>query len=57
MSEGTLSEPKRWVVVKGQCLPIKQELEKNVSSLTVKPENLVGNGECLPIKQELEEKC
>ena len=50
-TEPQLSEPRQWVVIDGQCLPIKQELEENASRVMVMQEK----GECLPIKQELEE--
>ena len=50
-TEPQSSEPRQWVVISGQCLPIKQELEGNACKVIVKQEK----GECLPIKQELEE--
>ena len=50
-TEPQLSEPRQWVVINGQCLPIKQELERNASRVIIKQEK----GQCLPIKQELKE--
>ena len=50
-TEPQLSEPRQWVVINGQCLPIKQDLEENANRMIVKQEK----GQCLPIKQELEE--
>ena len=54
-TEPQLSEPRQWIVVKGQCVPIKEELEENSSSTLVKEENVFLIGQCLPIKQELDE--
>ena len=42
-------------MVKGDSLPVKQELEGKGSSILVKQENIIVKGQCLPIKQELEE--
>ena len=45
------------LVVRGQCLPIKQELEEeNGSGILEKQENLVVRGQCLPKTQESEGK-
>ena len=32
-------EPRQWVVVDGQCVPIKQETNDNTDSLAIKQEN------------------
>ena len=32
-------EPRQWVVVDGQCVPIKQEMNDNTDSLAIKQEN------------------
>ena len=53
--EPQLSEPRQWIVVKGQCVPVKEELEENSSSTLVKQENVFLRRHCLPIKQELDE--
>ena len=39
-TEPQSSEPRQWVVVDGQCLPIKQELEEYASRVIVIQENL-----------------
>ena len=49
-----LNQGNEWIVVNGECLPIKQELEENANNIFVKQENLV-TGQGHPIKQELEE--
>ena len=54
-TEPELSEPRQWIVVKGQCVPVKEELEENSSSTLVKQENVSLRGLCGPIKQELDE--
>ena len=51
-----LSDPRQWIVIKGQCIPLKQELEENASSVLVKQENHVVERQCLQIKEESEEK-
>ena len=51
-TEPQSSEPRQWVVISGQCLPIKQEMEENTSKVIVKQEK----GECVPMTQELEGK-
>ena len=35
-------ELRQWIVVEGQCVPIKQELAENASGILVKQEHLVG---------------
>ena len=40
LAEPQIEEPRQWVVIKGQCVPIKQELGENASSVVVKQENL-----------------
>ena len=32
-------EPQQWVVVKGECVPIKKEMKDDTSSLSIKQEN------------------
>ena len=32
-------EPQQWVVVKGQCVPIKREMNDNTESHAIKQEN------------------
>ena len=54
--EPSLSEPRQWVVIEGQCVPVKQEFEQNTSSILEKQDNHVVRGQCLPIKQELKEE-
>ena len=53
-TEPQSSEPRQWIVVERQCVPIKQELEENASSILLQQENLVVKGLCVPIKQDLE---
>ena len=53
-TEPELSEPRQWIVVKGQCVPVKEELEEISSSTLVKQENVFLSGQCLLIKQELD---
>ena len=49
-TEPLFSEPRQWIVVKGQCVPVKEELEENSSSTLVKQENVVLRGlQCHPI--------
>ena len=54
-TEEKLPESRQWIVVKGQCIPLKQELEEKAGSILVKQENDVVKVQCLPLKQELEE--
>ena len=54
-TEPQLSEPRQWIVVKGQCVPVKEELEENNSSTLVKQESVILRGQCHPTKQELDE--
>ena len=54
-TEPQFSEPRQWIVVQGQCVPVKEELEENSSNTLVKQEEFVLRGQCLPIKQELDE--
>ena len=48
--------PQQWVVVKGQCVHIKQEKKVDTSNLSIKQENQdmsnVVKEQCVPIKRE-----
>ena len=41
-------EPQRWVVVEGQCVPIKQEKNDNTDAQAIKQED-----HDIPVKQEM----
>ena len=54
--EPLLSEPRQWIVIEGQCVPIKQEVGQNASSILEKQDHLVVRGQHFPIKQDLDDK-
>ena len=50
-------EPQQWVVVEGQCVPIKQEKKDDTTNLSIKQENqdmrTVVKGQCVPVKRKM----
>ena len=48
-------ELRQWIVVEGQCVPIKQELAENASGILVKQEHFVDKRQSSPIFDKLEE--
>ena len=46
---------RQWIVVNGQCVPVKEELEENSSGTLVKQENDFPREQYLPINQKLDE--
>ena len=46
---------RQWIVVKRQCVRVKEDLEENSSGTLVKQENVFPREQYLPINQKLDE--